>query len=76
MLRARKEAAMDRGDRLLTVPEVAERVRATSDTVRHWLRQGKLKGRRLGGDRLGWRISESDLDRFIAGEPSGEEKAS
>ena len=55
-------------DRLLTVPEVAQRVGANEDTVRRWLRAGKLKGRKLGGDRLGYRVLESDLAAFIRGE--------
>lgn len=52
---------------MLTVPEVAERTRATEDTVRRWLRTGKLRGRKLGGDRLGYRVKESDLEAFING---------
>jgi excisionase family DNA binding protein len=54
------------GGRLLTVPEVAERLRASEWTVREWLRQGRLRGSRPGGTRLGWRIAEAELDRFIA----------
>ena len=41
--------------------------RATEDTVRRWLRAGKLRGRKLGGDRLGYRVKESDLEAFING---------
>jgi excisionase family DNA binding protein len=59
-------------DRMLTVPEVAERVRTTEDTVRRWLRAGKLKGRKLGGDRLGYRVKESDLRAFIDGATADE----
>ena len=59
-------------ERLLTVPEVAERLRVSRWTVLNWLRDGKLRGRRLGGTRLGWRVLETDLERFIAGdEPRG-----
>ena len=54
---------------MLTVPEVAARTRATEDTVRRWLRTGKLRGRKLGGDRLGYRVKESDLEAFINGGP-------
>lgn len=52
-------------DRLLTVPEVAERMRASTETVRRWLRQGKLRGILPGGDKMGYRILESELRRFI-----------
>lgn len=52
-------------DTLLTVRDVATRLKATEDTVRRWLRDGKLKGVRPGGDRLGWRISEDELRRFL-----------
>ena len=50
-------------DRLLTVPEVAERLRISDYTVRKWLREGKIQGRRLGG--AGWRVLESEVQRFI-----------
>jgi excisionase family DNA binding protein len=52
--------------RLLTVREVAERLRSSPETVRRWLRQGKLRGFRLGGTKLGYRVTESELDRFLA----------
>jgi excisionase family DNA binding protein len=52
--------------RLLTVREVADRLRSSPETVRRWLRQGKLRGFRPGGTRLGYRVSESELQRFLA----------
>ncbi len=52
-------------DRLLRVEEVAERMQASRHTVRRWLRQGKLRGILPGGNRLGYRIPASELDRFI-----------
>jgi excisionase family DNA binding protein len=51
---------------LLTVREVAERIRSSPETVRRWLRQGKLRGFRPGGTKLGYRVSESELQRFLA----------
>ena len=51
--------------RLLTVREVAERLRSSPETVRRWLRQGKLRGFRPGGTKLGYRVPESELVRFI-----------
>ena len=52
-------------DRLLTVHEVAARLRLNPETVRRWLREGKLRGFLLGGDRGGYRIAESELRRFL-----------
>ena len=51
--------------RLLTVREVAERLRSSPETVRRWLRQGKLRGFRPGGTKLGYRVPETELVRFI-----------
>jgi excisionase family DNA binding protein len=51
--------------RLLTVREVAERLRSSPETVRRWLRQGKLRGFRPGGTKLGYRVPESELERFL-----------
>ncbi len=52
-------------ERLLTVPEVADRLRLSIFTVRELLKDGRLKGFRLGGTKSGWRVSEADLQRFI-----------
>ena len=52
-------------DRLLTVREIAERVKVNEVTVQRWLRSGRLKGTRLGGTRMGWRVPESELRRFV-----------
>ena len=59
--------------RLLTVREVAERLRSSPETVRRWLRQGKLRGFRPGGTKLGYRVPESELQRFLHN--AGGEKA-
>ena len=52
--------------RLLTVREVAERIRVSEWTVTDWLRKGQLRGMRPGGTKAGWRIAEADLDDFLA----------
>ncbi len=52
-------------EKIYTVQEVEERVRTTPETVRRWLRSGRLRGIRLGGTKLGYRIAESDLQRFL-----------
>jgi excisionase family DNA binding protein len=53
-------------ERLLTVREVAERIRSSPQTVRRWLRQGRLHGFLPGGTKLGYRVPESELKRFLA----------
>ena len=53
-------------ERLLTVREVAERLRSSPETVRRWLRQGRLRGFRPGGTKLGYRVREAELQRFLA----------
>lgn len=52
-------------EKLLKVPQVAERLDVSQETIRRWLREGKLKGRLLGGTRSGYRILESEVERFI-----------
>jgi excisionase family DNA binding protein len=47
---------------LMFVEEVAEACRAPVGTVRHWLRDGRLKSFRLGRRRL---VRRTDLDRFM-----------
>lgn len=51
-------------EKVLTVKEVAEALRVQPETVRVWLRSGRLHGMDLGG-RVGWRIRESELERFM-----------
>lgn len=44
-----------------TVSEVAEIKDVNAETVRRWLRTGKLSGQRLGGTKSGWRIHRQEL---------------
>ncbi len=53
------------GQGVLAVAEFAERMQMNRETVRVWLRQGKLKGVRPGGTKLGYRIPESELARLL-----------
>lgn len=53
------------GERMLTVREVSDRLRVPEATIRRWLRDGRLRGVRLGGTRLGYRIAESDVEAFV-----------
>jgi excisionase family DNA binding protein len=53
-------------EHLLTVHDVAQRLRVSPGTVRRWLRDGKLRGSRFGGDRIGYRVRETEVERLIA----------
>lgn len=53
------------GDRLLTVHEVAAYLRIDPESIRRWLRDGKLLGINLGRG-SGWRIRTADLQGFLA----------
>jgi len=51
-------------ERWLTVAEIVELLKVHENTVRRWLRSGKLPGRAFGG-RTGYRVRESDLMKFL-----------
>lgn len=48
---------------MFTVKQVAETLQVHPETVRRWLRDGKIKGVIMGGDKGGYRIRESELQR-------------
>lgn len=52
--------AMAQGS-LYTTAELAQRLRAPEETIRHWLRTGALRGLKLGRR---WRVREEDLKSF------------
>ena len=52
-------------EQLLTVHDVATRLKITPETVRRWLRAGKLRGARPGGDKMGYRIAEGEVTRLL-----------
>jgi len=54
---------------MLRVEEVAEAIGTTPDTIRRWLRDGKLRGVRPGGTKLGWRIPASEVERVLTAQP-------
>ena len=56
-------------DDVLTVAEVARRLRVHPVTLRKWLRAGKVRGVRLGGTKTGWRIPASEVTRLLTGRP-------
>ena len=49
---------------VLTVAEVAARLKVNRETVRRWLRSGVIRGTLLG-DRAGWRIPASEVQRLM-----------
>jgi excisionase family DNA binding protein len=56
-------------DRVLLVPEVAERLRVREWTVRRLIREGRLPVVRVGASgQRGLRIMESELERFLRGQ--------
>jgi excisionase family DNA binding protein len=55
-------------DRLLTVNEVAARLRVNPETVRRMLRDGRLCGSIPVSPRGGWRIPASEVERVLEGE--------
>lgn len=55
--------------KLLTVTEVAEILGVTEETVRRWLRAGKIEGVMLSR-KAGWRVKPEALDRFVEGKPA------
>jgi excisionase family DNA binding protein len=57
------------GERLLTVKETAARLRLNPETIRRWLRQGRIRGTLMGSDRGGYRISESEIAKIAAEGP-------
>jgi excisionase family DNA binding protein len=55
---------------VLTIHEAAARLKLKPETVRDWLKLGKLKGVKLG--RI-WRVDAEDLERLLTGEPTAED---
>ncbi len=50
---------------VLTVPEAAQRVGRNPETVRRWIRAGKLRSEKVGTQHL---VDEAELDELV-GEP-------
>ena len=50
-------------EKMLTVEEVAQRMRVNEKTVRTWIASGELPAFPIG--KRGYRISESDLHVFV-----------
>jgi excisionase family DNA binding protein len=50
--------------KLLTVAEVAEQLDVTEETIRRWLRAGKLEGVLLSR-KAGWRVRQESIDSML-----------
>lgn len=48
---------------MLTVPEVARRAGRNPETVRRWIREGKLRADKVGTQHV---VDEQDLETFLA----------
>lgn len=55
-------ATVIEGIKFYTIPEVAQVLRVTPQTVRAWIKQGKLKAQRIGRPIL---ITENNLKEFL-----------
>ena len=53
-------------ERFITVQDAAEQLQVHPQTVRVWLREGKLKGRLIGGRKSGYRIPASEIERLLS----------
>ncbi|MFS2327924.1 helix-turn-helix domain-containing protein [Brucella sp. H1_1004] len=49
-------------DQYQTVQEIADRLKVSEATVRHWIKDGSLRAIDIG---KGWRISDADLQDFL-----------
>ncbi|MCC6221960.1 MAG: helix-turn-helix domain-containing protein [Thermoleophilia bacterium] len=49
---------------MLTVPEAARRVGRDPETVRRWIRSGRLGSQKVGTQHL---VDEAELDEIVAG---------
>lgn len=50
---------------MLTVRQVAERLQLKPETIRRWVRSGKLRAVSLGSDAAGYRVPTSEVDRLL-----------
>jgi excisionase family DNA binding protein len=58
-------------DRSVTPREVAWRLHRNEQTIRRYLREGQLRGIRMGNQ---WLITDADLQRFLDERRRGEEQ--
>lgn len=63
---------MSAAEKVYTPKAAAEALEVHEETIRQWLRSGKLGGVKVG--RL-WRVRESDLEAFLKGDDLHEPQA-
>jgi excisionase family DNA binding protein len=51
-------------DQALTPDEAARILKVSPQTVRRWLRDGSIKGTKVGGGKL-WRISQTTIEGYL-----------
>jgi len=56
------EGGLEMTDKLLTLPEVAERLRVSYETVYKYVRAEEIPAVKL---KKCWRVKESDLEKYI-----------
>lgn len=61
-LKSKDMATVIEGIKFYTIPETAQALRVTPQTIRAWIKQGKLKGQRIGRPIL---ITENNLKEFL-----------
>ncbi len=49
----------------LTIPEAAEQLRVLPQTIRLWIKQGRLKAAKIGRN---WIVTQDYIDKIITGE--------
>ena len=49
-------------EKLYTVEDIANMTSTTSRTIRNYLKDGLLKGKKIGGQ---WRFTEEDIKNFM-----------
>jgi excisionase family DNA binding protein len=54
---------------MLTVPEAARRAGRNPETIRRWIREGKLRARKVGTQHV---LEEADLAAVLQGSGSGD----
>ena len=56
-------ATVIEGIKFYTIPETAQALKVTPQTIRAWIKQGKLKSQRIGRPIL---ITENNLKEFLS----------
>jgi len=59
-------------DELMTVEEIADRLKMHPESVRRWLREGSMLGVRISRA-AGWRVERREVDRFLREGPRRKE---